>query len=368
MMKKRILLGLVVLVMFALIGMSCDEGIKKIIVGDKPDEPITSGSWNRGLNDFEVQTGDNPGEIKYKFTATDPAADSYTLYIGPGGLNKGDAIILLNNKKTVTPQSNFTTLDGFTAGTSYSVVVEAKKGDNDYARSGVKQVTAKDNPSQFKLIVNSIPNAASGKIWGASLLAPGDPSTPLAIGQQDSSKAFVFYQPKEGTIPIDYDKPFITPGTYTLAIASTNMTNFQPEEIYTYKETITYSASITSITVNWGDFRKMGGEPSVNSTVITIDNKPANVNILVVRDGLTQKAIGTNTGNAFALFEPGLLGGILGPDTSKPWKGSGNYSIMLLNNAIPVASYVRITTNNLYTFTGQETITLNYSTDFLAVP
>jgi len=367
-MKKRMLLGLAALVMFALIGMSCDEGVKNIIIGEKPDEPITSGSWTKGLNDFDVQTGDNPGEIKYKFTATDPAADSYTLYIGPGGLNKGDAIILLNNKKSVIPQSNFTTLDGFTAGTSFSVIIEAKKdGTTDYARSGVKQVTAKENPSQFKLTVNNIPNAATGKTWGASLLAPGDSSTPVAIGMQDSSKAFVFYHPNATATYPDFTKPFTTSGTYALAIASADLATQQPEEIYTYKGTITYSTNITSIPVNWSDFSKMGGEPSVNSTVITIDNKPANVNLLVVLDGITQKAIGTNTGNAFALFEPGLLG----PDTSKPWKGSGNYSIMLLNGITPVASYVRIsggTTSTLYTFTGQETITLNYSNDFIAVP
>ena len=369
-MKKMFIWGAVALVMLGLAG--CDDGIKDTIIGKEPDKPATSGDWTKGLTDFQVQEGENPGEIKYRFSATAPVAESYTLYYGTAGLNKAEQIILLDQKKTVTPNDDFTALAGFTPGLSFSVVVEARKGEKEYARSAViPSVKAKENPTQpqLKLTVSSIVNAPTGKIWGASLLSSSDSQTPIAIGMQDASKVFVFYEPNEtGTFPA-FNKPFSAPGTYALAIASADLTTFKYEEIYMYKETITYSASITSITVNWSDFTKMGGEQSTASTVITINNKPSNVNILAVMSNATQIAVGANMtgGNTFTLFEPGLLG----PDSSKPWKGSGDYSILLLNTATPVATYFKVaggTTSTVYTFTGQAAFTLNYSTDFVAVP
>jgi len=365
-MKKMLVWGTVALVMLALTG--CDEGIKDAIIGKEPDKPTISGSWTKGLTDFEVKTGDQAGEIKYKFTATDPAADSYTLYYGTAGLNKAEQIILLNKTMTVTPQNDFTALSfTFSPGVSYSMVVEAKKGENDYARSVViSKVMAQDSP-QLKVTVNGIGNAPTGKIWGASLLAPGDPSTPVAIGMQDASKAFVFYYPNAAATSPDFTKPFKTPSTYLLAIALADIATQKPEVIYMYnKNPITYTTSNTSITIDWDDFSESA--PSVNSTVITITNIPATVTItaLAVMDGITPKATAMVNNGIFALYEPTILGT---PDNLKPWKGSGSYSITLLNGITPVASYFRITggtTSSLYTFTGQETITLNYSTDFVA--
>jgi hypothetical protein len=325
------------------------------------------------LTDFQVQPGDNPGEIKYKFTATDPAADSYTLYYSTSGINKAAFIIATKKTIPVTPQNDFTALSfTFSPGVSYSMVVEAIKGENDYARSAViPEVTAKDSP-QLKLIVTKIQNAELGKIWGASLLAPSDPSTPVAIGMQDnndSNKAFVFYYPNAAGTSPDFTKPFKTPGTYLPAIAQADIATQKPEVIYMYnKNPITYTTSNTSITVDWDDFSESA--PSVNSTVITITNIPATVTVtaLAVRDGITPKATAMVNNGTFALYEPTLLGA---PDNSKPWKASGSYSILLLNGITPVASYFKVVgggTTTLYTFTGQETITLNYSADFIAVP
>jgi hypothetical protein len=63
----------------------------------------------------------------------------------------------------------------------------------------------------------------------------------------------------------------------------------------------------------------------------------------------------------------------MGPDTSKPWNGTGNYSIFLINitTQAPVATYMKMeggTPNTLYSFTGQAAITLDYATDFVPVP
>jgi len=362
MMKKCILLGGVALIILALAG--CNDEIKDAIIGEKPDLPVMTLGFTKGLTDFEVQTGDQAGEIKYKFTATDPEATSYTLYYGTAGINKGDLIIDQNKTMPVTPQNDFTALSGFVQGRSYSVVVVAKKGD-DYARSAViPSVQAKSD--QLELIVDKIPNAAKGKIWGASLMAPSAPTIPVAIGMQDNSKAFIFYYPMvSGRYP-DFNKPFKETGAYMLAIASADLITQQEEEIYMYNgSTITYSTTNTSITVDWDDFTVMGGgpiEPVATNTVITINNKPSNVNILAVmsNNNTVQIAIGMNLGgNTFTLYEPGSLG----PDITKPWKGSGDYSILLLNMATPVATY----TNTPYSFTGQAAITFNYTTDFTPI-
>jgi len=222
---------------------------------------------------------------------------------------------------------------------------------------------------KFTLTVTGLPAAAIGKIYGASLLSSSSSSTPIAIGMQDASKAFVLYQPNAtGTFP-DFDKLFTTPGTYTLAIASADLNTYQYDEIYMYKETISYSASNTSITVDWSNFEIMGGEPSAASTVITINNKPANAGVLAVMDGGTQIALGLNmTGSTFTLYEPGAMG-----PSSTPWKGTGDYSILLINisTQAPVASYLKMegtTPNQLFSFTGQAAITLDYETDFIPIP
>jgi FKBP-type peptidyl-prolyl cis-trans isomerases 1 len=191
-MKKAFILGLATVIMLALMG--CPE-VKDQILGNEPDQQFTSGSgWNRGLTDFNVITGDQAGEIKYKFSDTDPPSSTYTLYYAPEGVNKFDAIIAIDKKVPVLPKTDYTTLPGeFTAGASYSMFVEAKRDGSNYARSDVKVVTAEKN--QLKLTVTNIPAAADGKIWGASLLSSSTSQTPTAIGMQDSTKAFVFYQP-----------------------------------------------------------------------------------------------------------------------------------------------------------------------------
>jgi len=367
-MKKIFVLGLAALFMLVIIGCG-DDGILK----NEPDGPITSGDW-KGLTNCVIETGDNPGEIKYKFSATDPAADSYTLYYMKGSISSA-AVIMATGKqfgnsepaaggmKAVDPGDNFEKLSGLTAGTAYSVVIEALKGANDYSRSGVKYVTSKEKPQPFKLTIPDIDKATLPYTWGASLLDPDDTTTSVAIGVPDGTgKTFYFYHPKEGKPPVDTDRPFTTPGNYPLAVALTDPITYEPEAIYMYKENVTYGAGNTSITVNWSDFPK----PTADNTVITVTGCPSNVTTLLVTDGVVPKAMGTKSGNTFALYEMGLTGA----NYNKPWKGSGNFGISLLANSTPVATYVKITgggTSSTYTFTGQQTMTLNYASDFVAV-
>ncbi|MDR2576361.1 MAG: hypothetical protein LBC52_07975 [Treponema sp.] len=154
-----------------------------------PGTPNTPSGWLKGLTDFEVATGDNAGEIKYKFSATDPEADSYTLYYTQGSLNSALTIInaatLINQVKTVTPGNDFQALTGLIANTTYSLVVVAKKGANDDAKSGVKQIKAKENLPQLELTVTGIPTGTTifaATLFDDTLLTLADNAVPLAVG------------------------------------------------------------------------------------------------------------------------------------------------------------------------------------------
>jgi len=155
-MKKFFFLGMVALIALALAG--CPEP------GEEPDGPSTKGTWDRILNDLDVQTGDNPGEIKYKFSSIDDSSTAvYKLYYFQGSMNSADAIVLTNQAKNVSPCDEYTALYGFTPDKTYSVVVEAKKGTSDVARSAVKLVTAKEGtpkPDGLTLTVTGIPKTA----------------------------------------------------------------------------------------------------------------------------------------------------------------------------------------------------------------
>ena len=220
----------------------------------------------------------------------------------------------------------------------------------------------------FTLKVNSLPDNQEGKIWGASLL--GNTGEPVAIGMLNSKKVFEFYTPNEGDgMPIDFFSPFKTPGTYRLGLAVADISTFEYEEVYLYTRgtptgTIKYAKN-KHVTVNWNDF----SIENTQSTVITITNKPSNANVIAVMDGDTQIALGIAFSvNVFTLYEPSTPPTV-GPDYTKPWKGSGDYSIFLANAMTqqPVASYKETGgENTLYNFTEQEAITFDYNIDFVS--
>ena len=118
---------------------------------------------------------------------------------------------------------------------------------------------SKDEPKfdGFTLTVNGLPDAGTGKIYGASLLASVNSETPLAIGVPNSG-VFYFYHPSAANPQYPDNTPFTTDGTYVLAIALTNLTNpTVPEEIYMYtKGTVIYSSSRKAITLQWSEFAK----------------------------------------------------------------------------------------------------------------
>jgi len=105
----------------------------------------------------------------------------------------------------------------------------------------------------FTLEVKNLPEAGSGKIFGATLLASKTSDTPLAIGSPNYGM-FLFYQPSTPGSYYPGDTPFTTAGTYVVAIALYNITAAQYETVYFYKEPVDYSSSKKAITVQWKDF------------------------------------------------------------------------------------------------------------------
>jgi len=108
----------------------------------------------------------------------------------------------------------------------------------------------------FTLTVTGLPDAGSGKIYGASLLDSATSQTPLAIGVPNN-KVFSFYHPSEANPQYPGNTEFTTPGKYILAIAITSFSNpTDYEAIYDYtKGTVDYSGK-KDITVQWSDFKK----------------------------------------------------------------------------------------------------------------
>jgi hypothetical protein len=111
-----------------------------------------------------------------------------------------------------------------------------------------------DEKAGYTLTVTGLPTAPSGKIYGATLMDPSSPTTPVAVGVP-TNNVYDFYFLTSGSLMPDSDRPFNTPGTYLLVFALTNLSNpTVPEAIYTYKEPVTYSSSNKAITVQWSDF------------------------------------------------------------------------------------------------------------------
>jgi len=327
MMKKAYFLGRVALVILALMGCPGGDDDTK---GDGKDLPS---GWT-GL-DLLVLTGTNPGEITYTFTPTIPPAASYKVWYIAGKKTSSDEII---DKPEASSRSHTdaaitgTTIPDLVPDTEYTFVVVAEKnGLTGY--SAVRSAKAKallQNTTGFTLTVTGLPAAATGKIYGASLMAPTAPDTPVAVAMESSGK-FSFYHPKEGSIPIDFTKPFATPGTYVLVIALTNPIDpNNPEAIYSYTQnngTVTYSDSNKDFTFAWSDF-------SDNAFVLTVSGDiPTAIVGAAVRENLTGDgkviAVAMKSGGTFKFYVPDLTIPAIPMPSKTPWTGDGSYPLVL---------------------------------------
>jgi hypothetical protein len=117
-----------------------------------------------------------------------------------------------------------------------------------------------DDTTGFTLTVTDLPPVAQGKVYGASLMDPLSPTTPVAVGSPVGNNGFSFYFPLSGSPYPDSNRPFNTPGTYILFIALTNFSNptdYEATYLYTKNNgTVTYSSSNKPITVQWSDFAR----------------------------------------------------------------------------------------------------------------
>ncbi|MDR0486688.1 MAG: hypothetical protein LBG91_00410, partial [Treponema sp.] len=199
-MKKTYLWGALALVMVTLLGCPTgDDGTPDPI---SADGPVTPAGWTKGLEDFVIRAGDVPGTVKYKFSATEPAADTYTLHYTEGSKDKAADIKVADKTKSVSPSADFQTIT-LDPGKAYSVVVVAKSGSLDDAISAVKKVTTKTADTTavpFKLTVSgSIPNDIVGAAVRENLSANG---AVLAVAMKDEDGVFEFYTPTATNPPM----------------------------------------------------------------------------------------------------------------------------------------------------------------------
>jgi hypothetical protein len=213
----------------------------------------------------------------------------------------------------------------------------------------------------YTLKVSGLPSVETGYTYGASLMLPSAPAVPVAIGWMGDLGSFEFYHPKaaDSGIPIDFDKPFKTPGTYLFALAKANLSTFTEETVYMYggnnNGQITFSATDSHMNVDWADFPTGGGLDNFAGTKVTVTGAPAEAAVLSVVNGGTPVAVGMRGENdTYSLTEM---------DMTTPWKGTGAYMIVLAKtDQTPIAM------RTSHAFAANDSITLAYSTDFNPVP
>ncbi|MDR3019385.1 MAG: hypothetical protein LBU66_00605 [Treponema sp.] len=105
------------------------------------EQAKTRGRWIEIITDLEVSEGDNHGELNYAFSATVPAADSYTLYFSTE-TDDADEIIDEDNSRTITTVTG--TISGLADNTTYNIVIVAKKDNYKDAISNVDGAATKD--------------------------------------------------------------------------------------------------------------------------------------------------------------------------------------------------------------------------------
>lgn len=221
--------------------------------------------WAKEITDLVVSAGTRYGEINYRFTATEPAADSYELYYIKGAKSEADEITA---GPKITPQFSGA-ISGLEAGETYSVVVIAQKSGFEDAISEVKQAKAMES---FTLTITGVPSPLEeGKIIGASLMNILAPTVPVAIGiDMLMSGTFTFYQmaPPDSPLPVDLTKPFNKAGTYLLALVEADLadyqeladlTDYQKITVYIYTGGAQLPKPVTFPTADslaWADFVK----------------------------------------------------------------------------------------------------------------
>ena len=98
----------------------------------EPQPDIPGFTWEQGIIDLAVTPGEI-GELTYSFSATIPAADTYTLYISLGSSSNANIIRTTGINMTVTPRDSSSPgiINNLENDTSYSIVIVAQKGDEE---------------------------------------------------------------------------------------------------------------------------------------------------------------------------------------------------------------------------------------------
>jgi len=287
-----------------------------------------------GLGLLLSTIGLNPGEISYTFTPTLPSASSYTVWYIAGRKTSADEIIEKPeafSREHTDAAILGTTISDLFPGREYSFVVVAVLG-NDKGYSAVRSEKAKAVPqsaSGFTLTVTGLPAATAG-IYGATLMDPAAPVAPVAVAMENSGK-FTFYHPKEGDIPIDFTKPFATPGSYILAIALTSLLDpNNPEAVYYYTKNngiVSYSDSNKNFTFPWSDF-------SDNAFVLTVSGDiPGAIVGAAVKEDLSSAgrvlAVAQKSREIFKFYVPDFTIPAMPMPSKTPWAGDGSYPLVL---------------------------------------
>jgi len=363
-MKKMFIWGAVALVMLGLAG--CPGGGEDG-PSSSPDGPKTDGTWTTGINDFEVQTGDNPGEIKYKFTATNPDADSYTLYYAPHvppATDKASAIIAINKTEIVTPQSSFTALSfNFLPSAPYSMVVVAKKTGVGEAMSHVRHVTAKGNPTaaQLELTVSGITGATilAATLFDDTLLTTQPPQQPVpkAVGMNiNGTFKFFEYNPNS---PTYMGSAWTQTGQYHILLATT-ITGAGANYIYTGggQNPVKYNFTSATATIAWSQFTLNsggGGGPTDGSFALTVTGLPSDILMALVVNASTPIASAVFDNGVFTFYEP-MSADMPLPNPNKPWNVPGSYTVILTGMEEDAPTYM-----GQVTFSGNSG-TVNFNT------
>jgi hypothetical protein len=329
MMKKTYLWGALALVMVTLLG--CPPGDDSTPDPISADGPVTPMGWTKGLEDFVIQAGDNPGTVKYKFSATDPAASSYKLYYVQGSKTKAKDIIDGSLYREVNPGSEFAEVSLSSANTLYSFVVVAESTGKTNATSGVKTATTKAAPAVPPGGKSLTVTGVQADVSYAMLYKDIDES-PVAGAYKEGSK-FTFIEMDDEGKPI-FTKAWNGTGEFYIILGGE-----ESQYVYTAGKTLSetqgpekYNFTQTSSTIAWGQFKKWDYEVDPGSGdpfVLIVTGLPADkyFGASLLNDSYQPVAIGMFGNDGFAFYEP--LSGQQLPDTDKPFKTPGSYNLAL---------------------------------------
>jgi len=350
-MKKALLWGAALLALFVCMGCEIDPEVG-------PDGQKTPAGWTTGVG-MIAQTGDNPGEIKYSFTAAEAggAAISYKLYYAEGNLSSAVSILtaLTVQQDEVEPGNGV--IFGF-PGRSYSIVIEATSSTvSGKAYSEVRNVTAKAAPSVSggkTLKITGIPPTA--KIDFVSL--EDDDGDTIAIGLNKSG-TFTLYPYNNETDDLNWNEAWNGAGAYYITLYD-ELTG--KEYFYTNGLDLaadgpqTYNFTEATSTIAWDKFK------TLESYRLTITGIPTEAGIIggsLLDASMIPVAAGVNVFGtiSFVEFDPDTFE----PDFNKPFAVPGQYFIVLSNSMTGTGDNYFYTaggqTQALYTFPATASIT-----------